>query len=126
MYIRCRSRRASLLGAAILICAASFSPCRAGPCTREIDHLQARADAAIEAHARAGPFGSESIIATDSLQPTPESLARSERKLSGWTGGVRAVKALRRAREADRNGDLEACEHALRAARHALRPAART
>jgi hypothetical protein len=113
------SRRTPLVAVAMALAFIVIaSPCTAGPCTKAIIKLQAKADAAIEAHARSGPGGRQG---TDAFQPTPASIARADAKLSGWTGGERALAALGRAREADDKGDRRACRHALRSARRALR-----
>ena len=113
-YSRRTPRVAVAMALAFVVMA---SPCSAGPCTKDIIKLQAKADAAIEAHAGSGPAGRQG---TDAFQPTPGSIARADAKLSGWTGGERALAALARAREADDKGDRRACRHALRAARRAL------
>jgi hypothetical protein len=95
-------------------------PSVAGPCASEISRLQFEIDAAIEAHAKAGPFGPEERVATDHWQPTPKTLARAEKRLSGWKGGLRSIRALQDAREADRVGDRDRCKQALLAARRVL------
>src|SRR5271155_5277592 len=61
--------------------AASASAAFAGPCTSEIALTQARFDAKLAAAARKGPTARESIAATDSRQPTPDSIAAAEAKL---------------------------------------------
>jgi hypothetical protein len=53
-------------------------------------------------------------------QPTPGSIARAEEILGEGSGGVQAVAALARAREADRAGDRKFCEQALAEARQAI------
>jgi hypothetical protein len=104
-----------------LLLSVGFStPSSAGPCKSDIIRLQVQVDAAIEAHANTAPFGREGRIATYHLQPTPKSIARAEKQLSGWTGGLRSIRALQRARRADQTGDSDGCRHALLAARHAL------
>ena len=94
---------------------------RAGPCTAKITRLRARVDDAIDAHAGAGPFGREGLRATRSWQPTPKSIAHADKRVSGWKGGLRAIRALQRAREADRSGDAETCQKELLAAKRALK-----
>lgn len=88
-------------------------PSRAGPCTSEIDRLQAEVDAKIAAIAAAGPTAPESVDATLSHEPTPGSLAETEQKLGEGSGMTDAVAALKRAREADNANDKSACDEAL-------------
>jgi len=104
----------------LLTCVEFSTRCAAQPCTSEIVRLQAQVDLAIEVHARAGPFGPEGRFATAHRQPTPKSLARAEKQLSGWKGGLQAIRALQDAREADRVGDSDRCKHALLVVRHAI------
>ena len=100
-------------------------PAAAGPCGREIVRMQARVDAALEAHAASGPFAPEGTFATRSDQPTPGTLARAESRYDRWPGGRRAVAALARARAADETGHLRTCRADLRAAERALKVPAR-
>jgi hypothetical protein len=90
-------------------------PGYAGPCTHEIDSMQAAIDAALEAKAAAGPAARESTAATMHHQPTPGSIAAAEARLGEVSAqNVEAVSAaLARAREADRADDKIACERAL-------------
>jgi hypothetical protein len=92
----------------------------AGPCTVEIERLQAQVDARIDSTAGAGPVARESTAALDHHQPTPESLAGAERRLDEGAAGESALAALARARKADVTGDAVACESAIAAARNAL------
>src|SRR5262245_46913726 len=109
-------------GAAAL--AASMSASYAGPCSPEIDRVQAEIDARINATAGAGPAARESTAATTHRQPTPGSIAAAEARL----GEVSPQKleaigaAMTRAREADGAGNQSACEQALADARRALGP----
>lgn len=89
------------------------SACLAGPCTGEIDRMQAKVDARIEAIAKRGRFGEESVAAQLDRQPTPGSIAAAEAELGEGKAMERAVEALVRARTADRAGDKSACEQAL-------------
>ena len=115
------SRRVSIsLIVVFIACAMLPTPSRAGPCTAKITRLQARVDDAIDAHAAAGPSGREGLRATRSWQPTPKSIAHADERVSGWKGGLRAIRALQRAREADRSGDAETCQKELLAAKRAL------
>jgi hypothetical protein len=100
-----------LLGAAPLMFLASA--CVAGPCTSEIDRMQAMVDARIEKIAKGGRFGEESVAAKLRHQPTPGSIAAAEAALGESKTMEQAVEALARAREADRAGDKRACDQAL-------------
>jgi hypothetical protein len=53
----------------------------AGPCSQDIDLMQSRVDARLEAKAAAGPSARESTAATMHRQPTPGSIAAAEGKL---------------------------------------------
>src|SRR5215813_6274943 len=74
-------------------------PSQAGPCSPEIDRMQARVDAMIAATAAAGPAGRQSTAA--------------EARLDEGARAQRALAALERARVADRAGDNSTCERAL-------------
>jgi hypothetical protein len=115
-------QRLMALSAAAL--AVSMSAGYAGPCSREIDRVQARVDAKLEAIARAGPAAPESSGALLHRQPTPGSIAAAESRLGEMSSAaVAAVKAaMTRAREADRAGDQSACEQALADVQRAIGP----
>ncbi len=87
----------------------------AGACSHDIDRMQARIDAKLEALAAAGPVARESAGALMHRQPTPGSIAAAEGRLGEISSQtVEAVRAaMARAREADRAGDTAACEQAL-------------
>ena len=59
----------------LMVCAvalaASTSASYAGPCSHEIDRVQAEIDAKLEAKAAAGPSARESTAARTHRQPTP-------------------------------------------------------
>ena len=100
-----------------------YSPaCLAGPCSKQIDEMQARIDAKLEAAAVAGQAGKESTASTMNRQPTPKSIAEAEIKL----GDISARKAkmvgdaMARARKADLAGDETDCERALADAKRAM------
>ena len=114
--------RSATLGAAA--CLASMSMSYAGPCSGEIDRVQARVDAKLDAVAATGPSGPESAAATRHQQPTPGSIAAAESRLGDFSAAtVAAIKAgMTRAREADRAGDAAACEQALAGVRRAIGP----
>ena len=105
----------SFIGLTTVIIAASISSARAGPCSPEIDSMQARIDARLEAKAAAGPGAKESAGALVDRQPTPGSIARAEESLGEVsTETVAAVKqAMGHAHAADSAGDKNACEQAL-------------
>jgi hypothetical protein len=102
--------------------ALSIAPGHAGPCSHEIDRLQARVDAMIEATAAAGPTGRESGAATMHRQPTPGSIAAAEERLGEGARAERALAAMARARAADRAGNQGACERALADVQRVLGP----
>jgi hypothetical protein len=95
--------------------AASISAAQAGPCSPDIDSMQSRVDARLEAKAAAGPSAKESTDALTHRQPTPGSIASAEEKLREMSAQtVAAVKqSLERARAADSAGNKSACEQAL-------------
>jgi hypothetical protein len=103
----------------LIVCAAalvgSTSASYAGPCSQEIDRIQAEIDAKLESAAAAGRSAPEGTAATMHRQPTPESIARAESHL----GEISPEKiqaftaAMERARKADSVGDQSACEQAL-------------
>jgi hypothetical protein len=94
----------------------------AGPCSQAIDRTQAKFDAKLDAAAAVGPTAPESHAATAHHQPTPDSIAAAEENLGTLSDEqVAAITgALGRAREADRVGDLSACEQALNQAQGIL------
>jgi hypothetical protein len=104
--------------------AASMSVSYAGPCSDQIDSMQARIDAKLEAKAAAGPTAREGVGAGMSDQPTPRSMAAAEEKLGEVSAQtVNAVRqAMLRARAADSAGDKNACEQALADVSRAIGP----
>jgi hypothetical protein len=105
-------QRFALSGAALVASAATSF---AGPCSADIDAMQHRIDAALEAKAASGPAGKEGTAAGLSHQPTPQSLAAAEEKLGDIPAAtVDAIRqAMARARTADSAGDKGGCEAAL-------------
>jgi len=105
-------QRFALSGTAFL---ASVSASYAGPCSADIDAMQRRVDANLEAKAAAGPAGKEGAAAGMSHQPTPQSMAAAEEKLGDISAAtVDATRqTMARARAADSAGDESACEQAL-------------
>jgi hypothetical protein len=110
--------RTLLVSAAAMVLA--ILPSWAGPCTSEIDRLQAEVDARIAAIAAVGPSAPQSVDATLSHQPTPGSIAAAEAKVGAGPGMTDAVAALKRAREADNANDKSACDEALAEVRSLL------
>jgi hypothetical protein len=108
-----RIRQSLIASAAALV--ASMSASNAGPCSQEIDRVQAEIDTALNSNAATGPSAPESTAATSHRQPTPESLAAAESQLGEESPEkVQAVTAaMARAREADAAGNQSACEQAL-------------
>lgn len=104
----------------VFMTALAPSAVRAGPCTAEIDSLQATVDAKIDATAGVGRMGRESSAATDHRQPTPGSIARAEESLGEGGSYDQVLAALNQARTADQAGDAGACQRALAAARDAM------
>jgi hypothetical protein len=104
--------------------AAFASAAHAGPCSDQIDAMQARIDAKLEAKAAAGPAAKQSVAAGMGMQPTPASIAAAEEKLGEIS--PRKVKAMKqgmaRARVADKVGNLGACRKALAAVQRVLGP----
>ncbi len=91
----------------------STVPGYAGPCSAEIDRMQASVDAMIVATAVAGPPGRQTTAAMTHRQPTQRSVAAAEAKLGEGDRAKRALAALGRARAADHDGDNSACQRAL-------------
>ncbi|KLK89916.1 hypothetical protein AA309_28725 [Microvirga vignae] len=92
----------------------------AGPCSAEIDRLQAAVDARIDTTAGIGPMGRESTAATEHHQPTPGSIVRAEESLGEGASYEQVLAALTQARAADQAGDATSCERALEALRRAM------
>jgi hypothetical protein len=115
-------RHLMILGSAAV--AASMSVSYAGPCSPEIDRVQALIDARLGARAAAGPHARESTSATMHHQPTPESIAAAEQGLGDLTSQRIEVagQAMARARAADSAGDTSACEQALSDVQRAIGP----
>ncbi|MFY9838422.1 MAG: hypothetical protein WAK55_18515 [Xanthobacteraceae bacterium] len=105
-------QRFALSSAALV---ASVAASHAGPCSADIDAMQHRIDAALEAKAAAGPAGKEGAAAGMSHQPTPQSMAAAEEKLGDIPAATVAAmrQAMDRARAADNAGDKSACEAAF-------------
>jgi hypothetical protein len=74
----------------------------AAPCSQEIERVQARIDAKLEAAARIGALAPESSAALLHRQPTPGSIAAAENRLGEVSSATVAAvaAAMARAREA--------------------------
>jgi hypothetical protein len=114
--------RVGLLGALAFVLSASTA--YAGSCSDQIDDMQARFDAKLEAKASAGPAAKQGVAAGMGMQPTPASLAAAEEKLGDISQKkVNAMKrGIARARVADKVGDVRACTKALAAVQRVLGP----
>ena len=113
----------AVLGAACAaIYGAATAPSYAGPCSANIDAMQARVDARLEARAAAGPTAKEGGFAGMSDQPTPASIAAAEARLGDIPAKKVSVvkRAVVRARAADAAGDGKACERELAVVQHAM------
>jgi hypothetical protein len=112
--------RSTIWGVAALC--ASLSAANAASCSHDIDRMQARIDANIEAIAAAGPVVPPSINAGMSVQPTPYGMATVEEKM----GEIKPSRfdavhdGMTRARSANSAGNYKACEKALAAVRRLI------
>lgn len=90
-------------------------PCQAGPCTKDIEAMQARIDARLSAMAAAGPSAKQSVRAQLHRQPNRGSIASAERKLGELSPEtiVKVNAAMDRAQKADAAGDESGCRKAL-------------
>lgn len=101
----------------------SYSVACAAPCSNNIDRMQARIDAKVEAVAAAGSFIPPGISSGMEAQPTPLGMATVEEKMGELSGSkVDAVRAaMAQARAANAAGDYKACKKALGEVRHILK-----
>jgi hypothetical protein len=115
-------RHLALIGAAGLLL--STLPCRAGPCTKAIEKMQARVEGPRNAGAAPGPSTNQSVGAQLHRQPTPSSIANAERKLGELSPEtiVKVNAAMDRAQKADTAGDESGCKEALAEVERALTP----
>jgi hypothetical protein len=102
----------------LLVCAASFAvslPAHAGSCAKDIERMQMKLDARLNALAAAGPSAKQSLGAQLHRQPTPRSVAGAEHRLGEVSSSTMAKvgDAMTRARKADAAGDESACQRAL-------------
>jgi hypothetical protein len=106
--------RISILTAAALW--ASASAAEAGPCTSQIaaTEQQINQSAAVSPPGGAGtPSAGQAIGAQLHHQPTPSAVENAEHEAN-----AEGEAALEQARNADANGNADACMEALRKARH--------
>jgi hypothetical protein len=89
-------------------------------CSADLRRTQIAVDRALEQHAGASPSAPESRSAKLSHQPTPSTIARAENRFDHWPNGDVAVAALKRARQANKRGDLQGCREALGEAHTAI------
>jgi hypothetical protein len=103
-----------ITGSAAALCA-SLSVAYAASCSDDIDRMQARIDARVEAIAAAGPFVPAGVSAGMGDQPTPFGMATVEEKMGEVSRNkVDAVRdTMARARAANVAGNYKACERAL-------------
>jgi hypothetical protein len=109
--------RTSLTALAII---APLSAAHAASCSDDIDRMQARIDAKVEAIAAAGPFVPTSVSAGMGVQPTPFGMATVEERMGELKRNkVDAVHdAMAQARAANAAGHRKTCEKALAEVRH--------
>lgn len=102
--------------------AAPLPTAEAGPCSAEIDRIQARIDARLAATATTGAGASESPAALLHRQPTPGSIAKAEEGLGELSveNVLSVQRGMEQARAADRVGDASACTKALTGVERAL------
>jgi hypothetical protein len=88
---------------------------QAGPCYDEIYRMKAHLESLLQAKSAAGPTAPESTEARLHHQPTRESIAAAVTRLglASPQAADAVMRAMARARDADRAGDLDACERAL-------------
>ena len=112
--------RVVLLSAATLV--ALIHQVAAGSCRADIDKLQARVNAQLDATASGGKFGAESVDAKLHHQPTPGSIAGAEERLGEGMDVRKALASLRYARDLDQAGQEAGCHKALLTAQRLLGP----
>ncbi len=106
-------RQFALFSVGVLLLSAL--PAQAGPCSKDIDRMQARVDAHLGQAAAAGPSAKQSVGAQMHREPTPNSIANAERKLGDLSPAtiVKVNAAMDRAQKADKAGDAQGCRKAL-------------
>jgi hypothetical protein len=112
--------RWKVLVGGVVLSILAVGPGLAGPCTQDIDRVQAQVDTRIDAVAGAGRAGAESNAARLHREPTPASIAAAEQKLGEGKPEEAALAALASARQADAVGDKAGCDAALAVVKKAL------
>ena len=102
----------------------SLPVAHAGSCSDDIDRMQARIDARVEAIAAAGPFVPPGVSAGMGVQPTPFGMAVVEEKMGEVsTNKVDAIRAaMAQAHAASSAGNYKTCEQALARVRRLMHP----
>jgi hypothetical protein len=113
-----------LMQLSVVTLAASTIVCSAGPCSPEIDRVQALLNARLEAAARTAPLAAESPHALPHHQPTPSSIASAEAELLAISADKAKIigKAMARAHAADQAGDKATCHEALAEVQRTIGP----
>jgi hypothetical protein len=113
-----------LLIAGAVLFAACHSNAHAASCAADIDAMQGRVDARLDAIAAAGRNAPQSVSADRSAQPTPRSIAAAEERLGELNQHlIRNIRrAMTRARAADARGNERRCEKELARVQRALGP----
>ncbi|WP_210483657.1 hypothetical protein [Microvirga antarctica] len=110
------------LAGAVVTMVLSVGAAIAGPCTVDIDKMQARLDERVDSVAGKGATGKQAETAQLHHQPTPQSIAKAEEKLGEGIPLEPAAAALVQARQADAAGDKAACEASLAEVRRIIGP----
>jgi hypothetical protein len=113
-----------LIPLSVAMLTASMSPVYAASCSDDIDRMQARIDARVEAIAAAGPFVPPGISAGMGVQPTPFGMAVVEEKMGEVsTNKVDAIRAaMAQAHAASSAGNYKTCEQSLARVRRLMHP----
>jgi len=111
------------LTAVSLLTASAFLPAAAAgksACSADLRRTSRAVDRALDQHASTSPYAPESRAAKLGHQPTPATIAQAEHRFDNWPNGSEAVAAVKRARQANKAGDIQGCLDALREARMAI------
>jgi len=111
------------LTAVSLLTASAFLPAAAAgksACSADLRRTSRAVDRALDQHASISPYAPESRAAKLGHQPTPATIAQAEHRFDNWPNGSEAVAAVKRARQANKAGDIQGCLDALREARMAI------
>ena len=111
------------LTAVSLLAASAFLPAAAAgksACSADLRRTSRAVDRALDQHASTSPYAPESRAAKLGHQPTPATIAQAEHRFDNWPNGSEAVAAVKRARQANKAGDIQGCLDALREARMAI------